>query len=501
MNSKRPRFLSLMADGGTDVSTKELELIYVRYLDQGSVVNKFLKVHELKDATADGIISTIGEAIEQAGVNDWKQALVHMGTDGASVYTGRHNGVVAKLTQEIPWLTGIHCVADNLELAALDALKTESAVGEVKEMLKGIYKHYKYSPKALREVREVASVLEEDFILPVNILGTRWLPHMQRELTALLRNYQAIIAHFNDTAADRRGSADMQGRATNIVRKLENLFTVGFIHLMLDFIEVLSKVSLLFRRNDMTLAAAKDGLEVARLELKAMVARPARKFSEFLNAARLDQSYKGVELRSRPDDLERLADKRRHLAASIEEYIDGRFESLVDNPVLSAAEIFDVKNWPQNNTELATYGEDQIEILKTHYQPLLQLNNCNLDALSDEWMELKAVVSRNHGYRNMKHNALWENVFADHGLTLQNILMLVEIILILPVSTACCERGFSCVKRIKSNLRSTLTTETLDVLVRISLDGRSLEKFDPMPAVKHWWEAGERSRRPGFRPH
>ena len=49
---------------------KELELIYVRYLDQGSVVNKFLKVHELKDATADGIISTIGEAIEQAGVND-----------------------------------------------------------------------------------------------------------------------------------------------------------------------------------------------------------------------------------------------------------------------------------------------------------------------------------------------------------------------------------------------------------------------------------------------
>ena len=194
------------------------------------------------------------------------------------------------------------------------------------------------------KVREVASVLEEDFILPVNILGTRRLPHMQRALTALLRNYQAIIAHFNDTAAVRRGSADMQGRATNIVRKLENLFTVGFIQLMLDFIEVLPKVSLLFQCNDITLAAAKDGLEVARLELKAMVARPARKASEFINAVRLDQSYKGIELRSRPDDLERVADKRRHLAANIEEYIDGRFESLVDNPVLSAAEIFEVKN-------------------------------------------------------------------------------------------------------------------------------------------------------------
>ena len=186
-------------------------------------------------------------------------------------------------------------------------------------------------------------------------------------VAALLRNYQAIIAHFNDTAADRRGSADIQGRATNIVRKLENLFTIGFIHLMLDFIEVLSKVSLLFQHNDITLAAAKDGLEVARLKLKAMVPRPARKFSEFLNAARLDQSYKGVELRSRPDDQERLADKRQHLPASIEEYIDKRFESLVENPVLSASEIFGVKNFPQNNTELATDGDDQIEILKTHY--------------------------------------------------------------------------------------------------------------------------------------
>ena len=82
---------------------------------------------------------------------------------------------------------------------------------------------------------------------------------MQRALTALLRNYQAIIAHFNDTAADRRGSADMQGCAANIVRKLENLFTVGFIQLMLDFIEVLSKVTLLFQHNDITLAAGKDG--------------------------------------------------------------------------------------------------------------------------------------------------------------------------------------------------------------------------------------------------
>ena len=69
----------------------------------------------------------------------------------------------------------------NLELAVLDAVKTENILSEVKEMLKGIYKHSKCSPKALQEVREIASVFDEDFILLVNILGTRRLPHICKE--------------------------------------------------------------------------------------------------------------------------------------------------------------------------------------------------------------------------------------------------------------------------------------------------------------------------------
>jgi len=50
-------------------------------------------------------------------------------------------------------------------------------------------------------------------------------------------------------------------------------------------------------------------------------------------------------------------------------------------------------------------------------------------------------------------------------------------------------------------MRSSLTTDALDVLVRISLDGRSQGEFDPMQPVQHWWKAGERSRRWGIRPH
>ena len=66
----------------------------------------------------------------------------------------------------------MHCVAHRLELAILDAFKGESILTELKDLLQGIYKHYHYSPKALRELNELAQVLELSVLKPVSVLGT-----------------------------------------------------------------------------------------------------------------------------------------------------------------------------------------------------------------------------------------------------------------------------------------------------------------------------------------
>ncbi len=60
----------------------------------------------------------------------------------------------------------------------------------------------------------------------------------------------------------------------------------------------------------------------------------------------------------------------------------------------------------------------------------------------------------------------------------QNILHLVHIMLVLPVSAAVCERGFSAQKRIKSDTSASLHSDTVEDLIRISVEGPSLEDFD-----------------------
>ena len=139
---------------------------------------------ELKKADANGVIASTGTV--EFGLENCKSQTVAFGSDGASAYVGRLNGVVAKLHVEIPWLLGVHCIAHRLELSVLDALKDEEQLKNVQEMLQGLYKHYHYSPKALRELKELTQLLDEKINKPVNLRGTWWLPQISRALTVMI---------------------------------------------------------------------------------------------------------------------------------------------------------------------------------------------------------------------------------------------------------------------------------------------------------------------------
>ena len=83
-------------------------------------------------------------------------------------------------------------------------------------------------------------------------------------------------------------------------------------------------------------------------------------------------------------------------------------------------------------------------------------------------------------------------------LLFQNLLHLAEIMLVIPISSAQCERGFSSQKRIKSDARSSLSVSTTEDLIRISMEGPELQSFQPTAAVSKWMNCGQAARRPCF---
>ena len=68
-------------------------------------------------------------------------------------------------------------------------------------------------------------------------------------------------------------------------------------------------------------------------------------------------------------------------------------------------------------------------------------------------------------------------------IDLSHMLMVVEICLVMAVSSSCCERGFSSMGRLKSKYRNSLDVETVDMLMNICLNGPSPKDFTAERAV------------------
>ena len=72
----------------------------------------------------------------------------------------------------------------------------------------------------------------------------------------------------------------------------------------------------------------------------------------------------------------------------------------------------------------------------------------------------------------------WKDLNRSHGDQYPNLLSLIDLVLTIPASTAECERGFSAMKRVKSDWRCRLNTTTLSDLMFVMLEGSSIDMFN-----------------------
>lgn len=54
--------------------------------------------------------------------------------------------------------------------------------------------------------------------------------------------------------------------------------------------------------------------------------------------------------------------------------------------------IFNFKNWPLGLEELQVYGNEQLSSEGYHFEELLIRNDCDIDSVPLEWVELKMYV-------------------------------------------------------------------------------------------------------------
>lgn len=85
---KSVQVLSVLADGSTDLSVTEEEIVYVRYvLPSAETIKLYVGLKEVPNTKEPGILHAIETVMDEKDER-WKEKLISTSTDGASVMIG-----------------------------------------------------------------------------------------------------------------------------------------------------------------------------------------------------------------------------------------------------------------------------------------------------------------------------------------------------------------------------------------------------------------------------
>ena len=160
----------------------------------------------------------------------------------------------------------------------------------------------------------------------------------------------------------------------------------------------------------------------------------------------------------------------------IEAVVDGLQDRFPNLPELEEFGIFDPQKCLSSQDELVDYGLGKLRLLQEKYgtgdDP-----DVDSEACVSEWESFKRLIQ---SYSSLNMTQMVTAMVTDSNLKdmYPELTKLATIAAILPVSTASCERAFSAMKRIKTELRNRMKTSTLDQLMRISIEGPPMDSFN-----------------------
>ena len=213
-------------------------------------------------------------------------------------------------------------------------------------------------------------------------------------------------------------------------------------------------------------------------------------------------TYHNVKLQS----FEAAKDSAKTTKGILLERLRGALETRLkvseNKHVIMAAQILNTEGWIRNTEEGdedLSFADDILEDVSTHFrEPLLKAGlNCGLSNLLEQWHSLIDYTKRYLNLSGTHYLRVWHRIFnSSRNVDWNMVLLVAELLFSIPISNAKVERLFSFMKRVKTDSRASLGENTLTSIVRINMEGPSLQDYDPTPAMQLWASSTGTARRP-----
>ena len=478
-------FIGLIIDESTDVTFHKKLNVYVKCLDEKkeSIIH-FLDCINVIDGKAETIVSEIVELFQRKGIKFNK--LMTLASDGASVMTGRLNGVGVRLKREYSsHLTQIHCVAHKLALAAGQACRDINLLSEYQLTLKNVYRYFANSAVRYNELRAMQDIMgDEDmeYLTLKEPASFQWLS-LDGAVRAVADIYPALYSTLEHDAA--KGNSEAKG----LFNKVKCITFVLVTGLLRDVLSVVSKLSTVFQRDLIDIETVNIMVDATVMKLNQLKNKNGPELSKVYEEMSTTKSmYRGVKLTDREQLRMQFQNNTTSYLQKLVENIENRFDkdSMKNLQLLNS--ILNPSLIPKNLNGLEDHGEEKLKELVEIYGG----DNGIIDGerATSDYYQLKVVLKSMSSSLPETCSLIlkqYKDIFPDFAT-------LETIVLVSPVTSVACERGFSVHNKIKTKGRSRLKHETVTKLMRIKEEGPSLEDFDPKPCVRRFCETRNRRK-------
>ncbi|XP_046565011.1 zinc finger protein 862-like [Haliotis rubra] len=383
-------YCTIMSDGSTDVSGVENEGVYVHFARQGAYHCYFLGMVETECASASGIYSAIMESLHfnKHLTEEIQENIVGFAGDGASVNTGKLNGVIALFQGRInPSILMIQCMAHRVELGLKDAMKNVPLFSKVVELLDDIFKFYK-SAKQKSELKSVFETLKLQFSMPTRVGGTRWVGHMLLAVKNMLKGYRALVFHLSKVSQIRSQSAP-QSKAINFIKKLKSKSIIFFAHFLVDVISVLARLSKQLQERKGCVFQVHRQLETTLINLNKLGERDGFELRKVASS----DTFEGEGLTGNTSEHDAQSAR---VIKGLVSCLQRRFDDL-DKGIFSATKLADLNSWPTSSEDAKDFGDDCLMKLLDHFHDTLERKGVDLAAAEEEWTALKQALYKRFG--------------------------------------------------------------------------------------------------------
>lgn len=471
------QYFSLIMDSTQDLTKVDQLSIIIRYVKVNyeehkfEIKESFIGFYELKHHTAKDYEQLIRKIIIKLNLDITKCR--GQGYDGASVMSGKHNGVQTRVKYIVPSATFVHCCSHNLNLVISDAAKSHQKIINFFDTVQAIFNFFSSSgPRwaLLAFKSDISNEIRAKVLKKV--CPTRW--EARHDAVFALKTRFVDVLKVLTQIVLTSSKTNEKNLAVGLKKQIENREFVLILCLWEPILRALQGISKPLQNVNITLDQASNMLRNAVQTTQKL----RNSFEDILKNANelclkwgISTSFfnkRNIFAKKHYDELD--GDYR--LNVTEENFKVNIFLPTIDTVLSQLISRFegthDVADSFGFLTPTTLLKLNDSDIIKSSYDFVLKYENDITSDFARQLIALKTVII-NSEIKTIKDLAQF---IISNSLpsSFPDILSACIIFMCIPVTVASAERSFSKLKLIKNYLRNTCNQDRLSSLAVLNIE-------------------------------